>query len=73
MGNNYYSAPDKTATDATDSTVMQGALESSNVNPILGMVELITAQRDAEMMQRSLSLYNTDMDKTATKELPKVG
>ena len=73
MGNNYYSAPDNVGTDATDSIVQQGALESSNVNPITAMVELITAQRDAEMMQRSLSLYNTDMDKTATKELPKVG
>jgi flagellar basal-body rod protein FlgF len=73
VGNNYYSAPSNSGTDATDSTVQQGSLESSNVNPILGMVELITAQRDAEMMQRSLSLYNTDMDKTATRELPKVG
>jgi flagellar basal body rod protein FlgG len=42
------------------------------VNPILGMVELITAQRSAEGMQRALSLFNTDMDKTATQELPKI-
>lgn len=73
MGNSYYSAPDSTGTESTDSTVVQGALESSNVNPITAMVELITAQRSAEMMQRSLSLYNTDMDKTATRDLPKVG
>ena len=72
-GNNYYSAPEKSEAAATDSTVQQGMLESSNVNPITAMVELISAQREAEMMQRSLSLYNTDMDKTATKELPKVG
>jgi flagellar basal body rod protein FlgG len=37
------------------------------------MVELITAQRSADMMQRALAVYNTEMDKTATKELPKVG
>jgi flagellar basal-body rod protein FlgF/flagellar basal-body rod protein FlgG len=48
-------------------------LESSNVNPVSSMVELITAQRSAEMMQRALSLYNSEMDKTATQELPKVG
>ncbi len=72
-GGNYYSAPSKSEIPATDSTVQQGVLESSNVNPITSMVELITAQRSAEMMQRALSIYNQDMDKTATKELPKVG
>lgn len=72
-GKNYYSAPPKSGTAATDSTVQQGSLESSNVNPITSMVELITAQRSAEMMQRSLAIYNTDMDKTATRDLPKIG
>ena len=38
MGNTYYSAPANTATAATESTVRQGMLESSNVNPIIGMV-----------------------------------
>jgi flagellar basal body rod protein FlgG len=71
-GGNYYSAPAKSEIPATDSTVQQGSLESSNVNPITSMVELITAQRSADMMQRALSVYNTEMDKTATKELPKV-
>jgi flagellar basal-body rod protein FlgF len=72
-GGNYYSAPAKSEIPATGSTVQQGVLESSNVNPITSMVELITAQRSADMMQRALSIYNQDMDKTATKELPKVG
>jgi flagellar basal-body rod protein FlgF len=71
-GQNYYSAPAGTAVAATDSKVSQGMLESSNVNPILGMVELITAQRTAEMMQKQLTMYNSEMDKTATQELPKV-
>ena len=39
---------------AKNSSVRQGMLESSNVNPIFGMVELVTAQRSAEMMQRAL-------------------
>ena len=69
VGSNYYSAPSTSATDATDSTVQQEMLESSNVNPITAMVELISAQREAEMMQRSLSLYNTEMDKTATQRI----
>jgi len=73
VGNNYYSAPANTAADSTNSDVRQGFLESSNVNPILGMVELVTAQRDAESMQRVLSMFNSEMDKTATQDLPKVG
>jgi flagellar basal-body rod protein FlgF len=72
QGGTYYSAPPNTATAATGSSVQQGSLENSNVNPILGMVELITAQRSAEGMQRALSLFSTDMDKTATQELPKI-
>ena len=71
-GNNLYSAPAKAAQDSTGSDVRQGFLESSNVNPILGIVELVTAQRDAEMMQRALSMFNSEMDKTATQDLPKV-
>lgn len=72
-GGTYYSAPAKTAKPATGSDVRQGMLESSNVNPITGMVELVTAQRSAEMMQRALSMFNSEIDKTATQDLPKVG
>jgi flagellar basal-body rod protein FlgF len=73
LGNVYYSAPDDQAQEATQSDVRQGMLESSNVNPILGMVELVNAQRSAEMMQRALAMFNTEIDKTATQDLPKVG
>jgi len=72
-GGNYYSAPVKTAVPASKSDVRQGMLESSNVNPILGMVELVNAQRSAEMMQRALSMFNSEIDKTATQDLPRVG
>ena len=72
-GGNYYSAPANTAKVATGSDVRQGMLESSNVNPVSAMVELVTAQRQAEMMQRALSMFNSEIDKTATQDLPKVG
>jgi flagellar basal-body rod protein FlgF len=71
-GNTYYSAPANSATAATASNVRQGMLESSNVNPIASMVELVTAQRMAEMAQRALSMFNSEIDKTATQDLPKV-
>lgn len=72
-GGTDYTAPVASVAAATDATVQQGALESSNVNPISGMVELISAQRSDEMMQRALSMFNSEIDKTATQDLPKVG
>lgn len=71
-GGTNYTAPANSAVTATDSTVQQGALESSNVNPVSGMVELISAQRSDEMMQRALSMFNSEIDKTATQDLPKI-
>jgi flagellar basal-body rod protein FlgF len=71
-GQTYYAAPPKTELPATDSTLQQGMIESSNVNPVAGMVELVTAQRSAEMMQRALAMFNTEIDKTASQDLPKV-
>jgi flagellar basal-body rod protein FlgF len=72
VGGTYYSAPAKSDTAAVGSTVVQGSLENSNVNPVSSMVELITAQRSAEMMQRALTMFNSEMDKTASQDLPKI-
>jgi flagellar basal body rod protein FlgG len=72
VGVTYYSAPAKSENAATNSTVQQGTLESSNVNPVSGMVELISAQRSFEMMQRALTMFNSEIDKTATQDLPKI-
>ncbi|MFP5230531.1 MAG: flagellar basal-body rod protein FlgF [Acidobacteriota bacterium] len=73
LGNAYYSAPASAAHPATQSNVRQGFLENSNVNPVAGMVELVTAQQTAEIMQRALSMFNSEIDKTATQDLPKAG
>ncbi|MBZ5653718.1 MAG: flagellar basal-body rod protein FlgF [Acidobacteriia bacterium] len=72
LGKTYYSAPAASMTSASQATVQQGVLEASNVNPITSAVELITVQRYAELMQRALSLFHTDMNQVATQELPKV-
>jgi flagellar basal-body rod protein FlgF len=53
-------------------TVRQDAVEGSNQDAVQGTMELMLAQRQAEMMQRALSTFNTDFDKIATEELPKV-
>jgi flagellar basal-body rod protein FlgF len=35
-------------------------------------MQLILVQRQAEMMQKAVTIFNTDFDKTASEELPKV-
>jgi flagellar basal-body rod protein FlgF len=71
-GSSLYSAPEGAALPAASSTVRQGMLESSNVSPVEGVVQLIEIQRNAEMMQRALSLFDTQLDQTAVEDLPKV-
>jgi len=72
VGKTYYSAPKNTGTPAKQSTMVQGSLESSNVNPVAGAVELVAVQRYAEMMQRALSMFHSEFNRIATDELPKV-
>ena len=72
IGNTYYSAPESATSPATKSDVRQGMLESSNVNPVANMVELVSAQRSTEMMQRAMSMFSSEIDKTASQDLPKV-
>jgi len=71
-GGTYYTAPAGSAVAATNSKARQGMLESSNVNPVTSVVELITAQREVESMRHVLSMFNTEMDKTAAQDLPRV-
>jgi len=57
---------------ATDSTVRSGALEGANQDTVSGTMQLMLMQRQAEMMQRAISVFNNDFDKTATEELSRV-
>jgi flagellar basal-body rod protein FlgF/flagellar basal-body rod protein FlgG len=71
-GGTYYTAPAGTAVPARNSQVRQGMLESSNVNPVTSVVEMITAEREVETMRRVLTMFSTDLDKTAVQDLPHV-
>jgi flagellar basal-body rod protein FlgF/flagellar basal-body rod protein FlgG len=72
IGKTYYNAPAQSAAPAKQSSIAQGALESSNVNPVAGAVELVAVQRYAEMMQRALSMFHSEFNRIATEDLPKV-
>lgn len=69
-GGNYYSAPDSAATPATAPDVKQRALESSNVNPMSEMVNVILLQREAEMLQSAVSSFDKDFDQSAINNIP---
>ncbi len=60
------------ARPARRTVVRQSALESSNVNAIRSMTELIAVERQAEMMQRAMSLFHSEMNRIAANDLPHV-
>jgi flagellar basal-body rod protein FlgF len=72
MGNAMYAAPDGTALPAASSSLRQGMIEDSNVSPVEGVVQLISIQRNAEMMQRALTLFDSQFNQTAVQDLPRV-
>jgi len=53
-------------------TVHQGAIEAANQDVIQGSLDLIVMQRQAEMMQRALTVFHTEFNKTASEDLPRV-
>ena len=72
-GANRYVAPQTAApVAAKDAAVRQGAIEAANQSVIQGTLDLIVMQRQAEMMQRALSVFHTDFNKFATEDLPKI-
>jgi len=72
-GTNRYVAPEQAQPAASKAaTVHQGALESANQGMIPGTLNLIVVQREAEMMQKALTIFHTDFNKFATEDLPRV-
>jgi len=72
-GNTLYKAADgATPVVLTNATIQQGAVEGSNEDAIHGTMQLMLMQRQAEMMQRALTTFHNDFDKTATEEISRV-
>jgi flagellar basal-body rod protein FlgF len=69
--NRYTPADGAQATSATGA-IHQGALESSNQDVINGSLQLVLMQRQAEMMEKAVSIFSNDLDKTASEDLPRV-
>jgi len=71
-GTNRYVPVDGSAAKPSAPLIRQGSLEGANQDVIQGTLQLILVQRQAEMMQKALTIFNNDFDKTASEELPKV-
>lgn len=72
VGNALYAAPAGSALPPASSEIRQGLLEASNVSSVEGVVQLITIQRNAEMMQRALTVFDSQFNQTAAQDLPRV-
>jgi flagellar basal-body rod protein FlgF len=70
--NRYISPAGANAAPATEASVHQGAIESANQDVVQGSLDLIVMQRQAEMMQRALTVFHTDFNKFATEDLPRI-
>jgi flagellar basal-body rod protein FlgF len=70
-GANRFSANDTNPASA-NAFVEQGSLEGANEDSVHGTMQLVLVQRQAEMMQKALSVFNNDFDKTASEDLPRV-
>ena len=68
-GDNQFSADPKSMHDGEGFSVHQGALEGSNISPVEGAVELVKLQRQADMMQRVIQIFNSDFNRTAIEQV----
>jgi flagellar basal-body rod protein FlgF len=71
-GNSYFVAPENAAQPAAEVNVRQGSLETSNSDPVMGAVELIEVQRTAGLMEKALSIFHNEFNKTAAQQIPVV-
>jgi flagellar basal-body rod protein FlgF/flagellar basal-body rod protein FlgG len=72
-GANRYMVPQGvTPQISKDASIHQGALESANEDAIQGTLDLVLMQRQAEMMQKALTVFHTDFNKFASEDLARV-
>jgi flagellar basal-body rod protein FlgF/flagellar basal-body rod protein FlgG len=72
-GANRYVAPQGvTAAPSKDAAIHQGAIEAANQDVIQGTLDLMVMQRQAEMMQKALTVFHTEFNKIAAEDLPRV-
>lgn len=72
-GANRYVAPSNVkSVVSTNASIRAGSLEGANQDVIQGTMDLIVMQRQAEMMQKALTVFHTEFNKFASEDLPRV-
>ena len=71
-GANRYAVADGAQPGAATGVIHQGSLEASNQDVVGGSLTLVLMQRQAEMMQKAVSIFSNDFDRTASEDLPRV-
>jgi flagellar basal-body rod protein FlgF len=72
IGTNRFEAPKTVKPGVSVATVEQGAVEGSNEDAVEGTMQLVMVQRQAQMMQKALGVFDMQFDKVAAEDLPKV-
>jgi flagellar basal-body rod protein FlgF len=71
-GDTYVTAPDRAGKSPVNTTVRQGALEISNSDAIRSTVTLIDLQRTSQIMEKALSIFHNEFNKSAAQDLPRI-
>jgi len=71
-GNTYFAAQANAGKPVASPNVVQGSLETSNADPVKSTVSLIELQRTAQLMEKALSIFHNDFNRTAAQDLPRV-
>ena len=70
-GSSYFSAP-AASERGSSAQVTQGSLENSNVSPVTAAVDLVTLQRNAELLQQALTAIHSNFNRIAAQNLPQI-
>lgn len=68
-GNTDFIAPAGAERPATNSSIAAGMLEASNLSAIKETVNLMVLQRHTELLERTLSIFLDDFNRTAVQDL----
>ncbi len=71
-GANRYAPLNGAKPAAATGSLHEGALEASNQDVTQGTLQLVLMQRQAEMMEKAVSMFSNDLDKAASEDLPRV-
>ncbi|MBZ5503168.1 MAG: flagellar hook basal-body protein [Acidobacteriia bacterium] len=68
-GNSNFIAPAGAELPAANSAIVPGMLEASNLSPLQETVSLMVLQRHSQLLERALSVFLDDFNRTAVQEL----